>query len=269
MKKNILLLLFCASIFNIIPLYSQTDRIADSARVYNFKGKLTDNENKPIVFAHVINKLRGHATITDSGGFFIIPVVYKDSLRISSIGFQTKLIFIKDKSSKDSILHQIKMAKKTYDLATVNIYELRWQVFKAEFMEETVKEDKTALRISNWMAHLVPSDELRMIFQASRGVGFSINYKTKAEKARRKVAEMEKKYQLIAPKYNDKMITSITGLKDDEIYKFIEYCNFDEEFLMHATEYEIMEEILVKWKEYQQYNKNRKITNSLKEKLKK
>lgn len=269
MKKKILLFLLCTSIFNMKPVYSQTDKITDSTRVYNFKGKLTDNENNPIVFAHVVNKLRGHATITDSTGYFIIPVVYKDSLRISSIGFQTKLIFIKDRSSRDSLFHIIKMTKKTYDLATVNIYELRWQVFKAEFMEETVKEDKTAMRISNWMAHLVPSDELRMIFQASRGVGFSINYKTKADKSRKKVAEMEKKYQLIAPKYNDKMIKSITGLKDEEIYKFIEFCNFDDAFLMNATEYEIMEEILIRWKEYQQYDKNRKITNSLKEKLKK
>lgn len=232
------------------PVYSQTDKITDSTRVYNFKGKLTDNENNPIVFAHVVNKLRGHATITDSTGYFIIPVVYKDSLRISSIGFQTKLIYIKDRSSRDSLFHIIKMTKKTYDLATVNIYELRWQVFKSEFMETKVEEDKTAKRISNWMANLVPSDELRMIFQGARGPGFSINYKSKAEKSRIKVAQLERKYALIAPKFNDKLITNLTGLQGKEIYKFLQFCNFSEEFLIQSTEYEIIEQILTRWEEY-------------------
>ncbi len=254
MKKQFILLTFFTVILNISSIYSQIEKATDSTKVFYFRGKIVDNENKPLVFVHVINKLRKHATITDSLGFFRIPVVYKDSIRISAIGFFTKNMCIKEKSNKDSTIHTIELTKKTYDIATVNIYELRWQIFKSEFMEEKVEEDKTAIRISNWMAHLVPSDELRMIFQGSRGPGFSIGYKSKSEKSRRKVAELEKKYQLIAPKFNDKMVSEITGLEGNEIYKFIQFCNFDENFLIHATEYEIMEKILEYWNEYQKKN---------------
>jgi hypothetical protein len=251
LKKQIILLILFTIAVNINRTYSQIEKSTENTKVYNYKGQILDNENKPLVFVHIINIHRGHATTSDSTGFFRIPVVYKDTLRISAIGFYTKFISIEDRNLKDTLVHLIKMDKKTYDIATVNIYELRWQIFKSEFMEEKVEEDKTAIRISNWMAHLVPSDELRMIFQGARGPGFSINYKTKAERSKRKVVEMERKYQLIAPKFNDKMVAEITGLKDKEIYKFIQFCNFDENFLMQATEYEIMEKVLEYWKEYQ------------------
>ncbi|MFN8258701.1 MAG: carboxypeptidase-like regulatory domain-containing protein [Bacteroidales bacterium] len=263
MKNKIFLFLIFLSFVCHVKSLAQAEKNTDTSRVYTFRGKLVDNENKPLAFANIINKLRGHTAVSDSGGNFQISVVYKDSLRISAIGFQTKHLFIKDKLQKDTVLHVIVMSKKTYDLATVNIYELRWQVFKAEFMEEKVEEDKTAIRISNWMANLVPSDELRMIFQAARGPGFSLNFKTKADKSRKKVNELEKKYQLIAPKYNDKLITEITGLKGLEIYEFTEFCNFDEAYLMQATEYEIMEVILEKWKEYEQLKKNKEKTKNL------
>ena len=232
-------------------IYSQQNKLSESNKVYNLNGKVVDSKNKPIVFAHVINKLRGQATTTDSTGYFIIPVVHKDSIRISAIGFYTKYLSIDDKYTRDTLTHTIEMTEKTYDIATVNIYELRWQVFKAEFMEEKVEEDKTAARISNWMANLLPAGELRMIYQSTMAPGFAINWKTKADKSRKKVASMEKKYQIIAPKYNDKMITEITGLKGNDIYKFVEFCRFPEEFLIQATEYEIMEKILERWNEYQ------------------
>jgi hypothetical protein len=221
-------------------------------KVFMFRGRVIDSENNPVVFAHVVNLHRKNTSITDSTGFFKLNVLAKDTLRITAIGYYTKFIGIQAKTKADTGLHLIRIDKRVYDLPTVNIYELRWQVFKSEFMEQKVEEDKTSKRISNWMAGLVPSDELRMIFQAARGPGFTINYKTKAERSRRKVAAMEKKYTLIAPKFNDRLITSITGLQGKDIYRFVQFCNFDESFLIHSTEYEIIEEILLKWEEYKQ-----------------
>jgi len=258
LKKLILLLTIFTIVLNINSIHAQIEKYTDSAKVFYLRGRIVDEEKKPIVFAHVINKLREHATITDSSGYFKIPVVYKDSIRISAIGFYTKYLWIKEKNLKDSTFHIIEMAKKTYDIATVNIYELRWQIFKSEFMEEKVEEDKTAIRISNWMANLLPAGELRMIYQSTMAPGFAINWKTKADKSRKKVAELEKKYQLIAPKFNDKMVSAVTGLQGKEIYNFVQFCNFDENFLIQATEYEIMEKLLEHWIEYQKKNQVKK-----------
>jgi len=259
LKKQFTVLLLFTSIFNINIVHSQhIDKLSDSSKVYTFQGKVIDDENNPIVFAHVLNKKRKIATITDSLGYFKIMVVNKDSVKISAIGFFTKSIFIYFKSNKDTAVQIIRMSKKTYDIATVNIYELRWQVFKSEFMEEKVEEDKTAERISNWMANLLPAGELKMIYNSTMKPGFAINWKTKDEKKRKKVAELEKKYQLIAPKFNDKMVTQLTGLQGNDIYLFMQFCNFKEDFLIQSTEYEIMEKIMELWKQYQNLNDLRK-----------
>lgn len=238
--------------FIVLVLFSEAiiaQNTNDSTKVHYYRGRVVNSQDKPLVFAHVINIKRGYATITDSTGFFKIPAVYKDTLKFSSIGFHTRYIEITPKT-KEVAFHKITLKKREYDLPTVNIYELRWQVFKSEFMEEEVEEDNIAKNITNWMANLISKEELRMIYQAARGPGFSINYKGKAEKQRRKVAKLEKKYKLIAPKFNDKMIRALTGLEGDAIYDFLRFCNFQEDFLIHSTEYEIMERVLEFWENY-------------------
>jgi hypothetical protein len=250
LENKVLYLLFFIVLYSN-NINSQELSLPGKEKVYQFKGRVIDADNTPVIFAHVTNIHRKYATITDSTGFFKMLVMDKDTIRITAIGFHSKYIGIEAKSIHDTVFHIIKLEKRTYDLPTVNIYELRWQVFKSEFMEEKVEEDKTAKRISNWMASLVPSDELRMIFQGARGPGFSINYKSKSERSKQKVAKLEKKYAIIAPKFNDKMISNLTGLQGKEIYKFLQYCNLSEDFLIHSTEYEIIEKILAKWEEYQ------------------
>ncbi|MEN8119443.1 MAG: hypothetical protein ABFS35_03815 [Bacteroidota bacterium] len=261
LKRKSLLLL-------IIPLFvigyntNAQDGLVSDSSIVHFVGKLTDNTGKVIPFAHVINLRRGYATISDTSGKFSMLVLRRDSIRISAIGFITRYVSIKRHNPvNDTLDLHILMEKKTYDLSTVNIYELRWQVFKSEFMEEKVEEDETSERITIWMNSLFPAGELRMIYQGSRGVGFQLPYKGKAEKQRRKVAALEKKYNIIQPKFNDELITNLTGLKGESIYDFINYCNFDEGFLVHSSEYQIIEAIHNKWGKYKKVMDFRKEFN--------
>jgi hypothetical protein len=250
LKKELYYLPLFILLLNINPIHSQDISKTNDDNIFQYKGRVVDSENNPIAFAHVINLRRKNNTITDSSGYFRILVVVKDTLRITGIGFATKYIAVDRKPISDTLTNTIKLEKKVYDLPTVNVYELRWQIFKAEFMEQKVEEDKTSKRISSWMTNLVPSDELRLMFQGGRGVGFTIPYKSKAERSKRKVARLEKKYAAISPKFNDKLITSLTGLQGKEIYKFLQYCNFNEEFLIQSSEYEIIIAILRQWEEY-------------------
>ncbi|NJO91111.1 MAG: hypothetical protein HC831_20710 [Chloroflexia bacterium] len=48
-------------------ILSQT--AGDTSKVYYYRGRVVNDEDKPLVFAHVINVRRGYATITDSTGF--------------------------------------------------------------------------------------------------------------------------------------------------------------------------------------------------------
>jgi hypothetical protein len=250
LKKEIFYLPVLLFIINVNHIFSQNISTSKDEGVFQYKGRIVDSDNNPVLFAHVVNLHRKIKVITDSTGYFKLNVIKKDTLRITGIGFNTKYIEVKEKPKSDTLIHYITLEKKVYDLPTVDVYELRWQIFKSEFMEQKVEEDKTAKRISNWMANLVPSDELRMIFQGSRGPGFTIPYKSKAERSRKKVAKLELRSSIISPKFNDKLITNLTGLKGKDIYRFLQYCNFSEEFLIQSTEYEIIEAILAKWEEF-------------------
>ncbi len=231
--------------------------------IYIFKGKIINESGNAISFAHIIDLRRGHATISDTSGKFHLPVKRTDSIRISAIGYQVKYISLRNYIPvRDSIKLNITLKKKIYDLATVDIYQIRWQVFKAEFMEEKVEEDKTAENIKTWMNSLFPEGELRMLHQSARGIGFTIPYTSKDEKQRKRVNAMEKKFHIIQPKFNDKLITELTGLKGEEIKDFIDYCNFQEGFLLYATEYEIAEAIQKKWEQYQKVMEFRKEFNN-------
>ncbi len=215
--------------------------------VHYFKGKLLSAKKKSLAFAHIINLRRSYAAVSDSAGRFRIPAVEGDSLRISTIGFKTMFYVIQNYSEDE---HQIILTKRDYNLPTVNIYELRWQVFKSEFMETVSEDTKVANKVGEWMSNLISVEELKLIYQSTMAPGFRINYKSKKDKSKMKVRRMEKRYKIIAPKFNDKLISNLTGLKGKEIYKFLRYCNFSEDFLIHASEYEIMEQILVFWEEY-------------------
>ncbi len=262
LKKNRFILITLILITVNYNTKAQNSSVSDSS-VVHFHGKLTDNTGKTIQFAHVINLRRGYATISDTSGKFSMLVLGRDSIRISAIGFITKYISIRRYNHVNDTLNlNIQLDKKTYDLSTVNIYVLRWQVFKSEFMEEELEKDETAERVTIWMNSLFPAGELRMVFQGARGVGFQFPYKGKDEKQRRKVASLEKKYNLIQPKFNDELITSLTGLEGESIYDFINYCNFDEGFLIHSTEYQIIEQIQLYWGKYQKVMDFRKQFNS-------
>ena len=138
-----LLIIIC-----VTNIKSQVNSPKDSTKVFYFKGRVVNEKDNPLVFAHVINKHRGHATITDSTGYFRMVVILGDTLRFSSIGYHTQLIPVIRTNTADTAFHIIRLNKREYDLPTVDIYELRWQVFKSEFMEEEVEEDKIAKNIS-------------------------------------------------------------------------------------------------------------------------
>jgi hypothetical protein len=139
-------------------LYSQVN---DSKAVL-IKGQVVSEMSKPVSFAHVINVSQNYATITDSTGYFKLPATQGDSIKISSVGYFTKHIPIETIKS-DAL--KIVLKSRTYSLSEVNINEIRWQVFKSEFMEKEIKENKTQKRASIQMKKWIPLEEIRMIRQ--------------------------------------------------------------------------------------------------------
>ena len=65
-----------------------------------------------------------------------------------------------------------------------------------------------------------------------------------------KVLKQEEKQRIIDKKYNREIIYKITRLPEDELTDFMGFCNFSTEYLLNATEYEILVKIEEKFREY-------------------
>ena len=55
---------------------------------------------------------------------------------------------------------------------------------------------------------------------------------------------------LIDEKFNGEMVAQLTGLQDDELVKFMSFCNFSTDFILNYSPETIRREIRKKYQEY-------------------
>lgn len=230
-----------------IQSYSQKTKIVE------ITGKIiNEKDNSPIHYATIINIKKRKATACDSLGFFHITMLSDDILRINALGFERKYFSFKDSAINSSDIIIIKLQEKTYKISNVDIYEARWKDFEFEFIHTETEKQETKERIEKWFYTLIDPKELALL-TASTAIGFPINYKTKIDKQKIKVKELEiqdLENKIIESKYNPELVSEITGLNDAETIKFMRFCMFDREFLLESTEYDIIFEIIEKFDRY-------------------
>ena len=81
--------------------------------------------------------------------------------------------------------------------------------------------------------------------------GFAILWKE--DRQRMRLAEIRKqdaKQLVIDKKYNRNIVQQVTHCPDEELTRFMVFCNFDPEVLYSATEYSILVLIEAKWNEF-------------------
>ena len=90
-------------------------------RYFPIKGEVVSADSlTPIIGAHIISMISYYGTTTDLNGRFVMQIRKSDSLRISSVGFMTKTIFI-DHDSIDVNNLEILMERDTILLQEVDV----------------------------------------------------------------------------------------------------------------------------------------------------
>ena len=250
---NILILL---SIF--IPGKSQFPSPENSS----VSGKVLDDSTKyAIPFVHIFNESRRQGYISNADGVFEIPASPGDTLVFSSLGFFPEIVFLTKSHFEQQ--NTIKLTIRFYE-----IEEVRVKVFKDY---EDFKRQFLALELPN-----TPADRLRNnLATQSRKVAKQAEYENQVREILEKpgiqlfsasipilsreerqlknlseVLKKEEKQRIISKKYNRDIIYEITHLSEDEITEFMGFCNFDDDYLYYASEYDILVKIEEKFKEY-------------------
>lgn len=188
----------------------------------------------------------------------MIPIEEGDYLKISYLGYNS-LYFKVNHHSSDTL--NLFIQKKAFVLEEVEVYPWTKEEFKFKFINLEVNQDSIDY-LRNKI--IVPKEDLVAALKQAQTqkmrennpnmiVGVSMpafaNYKTKKDK---QIVELEalKKWVKKETEYR-KLVQNITNYKDEELNRFIKFCNFSKSYISTARSYYLGIEIQKKYKAFE------------------
>ncbi len=234
-------------IFNILQLYAQPRK--DSIP-FVVEGKVVVEDSElPLKFAHVINMRTGMGGITDEQGRFRTPAAKDDFIRISAIGFFDYYIVVNDTLMERKDPVKIPMKQRIYKIREVSVNQLgSWNQFKERFMELGQEElgetlDERLLKSFEYVDTVGP-DEVISLGSPITALYMMFSKEGKSLRKYQELKEEEEFQKKIQHKYNREIVGRITGFEGIELNLFMMFCDYSKDFLLRATEYEIIVAII-------------------------
>jgi len=221
-------------------------------------GFVMDVENdSALLFANIYNPRTMRGTISDENGFFRYYALPNDTLWFSSMGYYP-LHFEINGEPGTKIRDTFYLKARVYKIHDVEILALT----RYEKLRYDIKNMKIPRDIENARNNFPIVNHNLNAFYERNNENFGLVLSpisalydafSKEGRERRKLAELQRQDALnakIETHFNKSMVKRITGLDDELADKFIEYCNFSDEFLLNAPDYYIIEIILEQYEEF-------------------
>lgn len=207
-------------------------------------GEIVDSEtNDAVPYVHVVNKRAGEGTVSNTEGRFWITMQREDTLLLSAIGFETFAFTLKDEVTTDKMVVTISMNLSTMQLKPVKVFAFRDEAALKKALLETrvpIEDNKRGIELPGF--YYGPRKEVKPS-AFGNPISFIASKFSKEIKEKKKLAEFEQKYdyqKLVKAKYNEHVVIKITGMAEDKVEEFMEFCKFDDSFIGRASEYEIV-----------------------------
>lgn len=239
--RTILILFFC--VFNIFILVAQKGLISRTI--------LNKSDSSIISHANIINTTSKIGITTNDDGKFTILTEPSDTLIISFIGFQT--IAVKSSEIKTTIY--LERAIYTIEPYIVLPYK-NFKEFKEAFTNLTIEDTVKHKMNRSIITHIKPFDPSNL----NGGLSFGGPISSIAAKFNKQIKD-RKNYEclllkdayklMLAKKFNATIIEQVTLLKNDtQIDSFMEYCDFNKNFIEFSSQYILFNQILNCFDEY-------------------
>jgi len=245
-------------LFSFIVLFLGANAQSNSA-FNNFRGVIHScRTNESISYVHVVNETSSYATVADSSGKFSIKAKSGDIIRFSSLGM--KNLFFEISDEKFIRYQSICLNPDTFLLNEItalpfsNFKELEHQFLAIKLKDNEYFIPGVTLKTRTTVHNLNDEKYIRSLgFALSSPISALYYNLSRYEKNIRKYYQLENdKWQQyeIDRKYNKTVVTSVTGLKNDKVIKFMIWCGFSKEYLLQVTDYELAIEIKEKFELY-------------------
>lgn len=238
---------WCSILLMLLPLVF----VAQDKNVRIIKGHLSNLDNRPLVYAHVIVPNQHIGTISDTNGNFALPLIYGDTLMISHMGYMTRFIYFTENTYIYNNTIEIILLPQSFELKEVVItpFPKTWDEFKEAFVNLKLEDEpKPTLDLASLgIKHYVrPEDGFGVT--AMGPVQALYNIFSKEVKSKKKLAELKQRDKLEKKsrfRYNEQLISRLTGIQDDDMLKqFMRYCNIKDDFVIASSDYDLYLAIL-------------------------
>ncbi len=241
--------------------------LANAQEKIKINGRINDHKNgQPISFAHIYIPELSIGTASNLQGEFKFEIEKVDSLTVSAIGYENKVIYLKDSLYENRLDINVSMIPKAYELAEIKIRayptysELKRGILEYEMTPEELNLDAAMKAFERNMAMLSRRTKALDRMDDKGGLSLSgpvtaiynlFSRHAKNEKKYRKILLADETKKKVGERLNFEIITTLTGLKDEnEIADFIEFCNFSDVFVLAATDMQLYKSIIERYKEY-------------------
>ncbi|MDT8412123.1 MAG: hypothetical protein RQ875_06675 [Vicingaceae bacterium] len=204
---------------------------------------------------HIINKSTNIGVVSKANGSFSIMASPNDTLIISSVGF-----FIYNHVISKSYFN-VYLQRRIYDLESFTVLPYKdYEEFKHAFSQLRIQETPNPINKSIY----VPKEELLAAYnEANTGIIISggisailgaFNKYVQDKKSYLKLLEQDKKQAAVDEKLNPIILMRITPINDFETAEhFLSYCDFSNQFIIYASEFDLHKEIHTCYDEFYQY----------------
>ncbi|ELR68890.1 hypothetical protein C900_05583 [Fulvivirga imtechensis AK7] len=199
------------------------------------------NTKEPVPYVHVVNKNSHKGTVSNTEGRFWMVMDKTDTVLFSSVGFESYAFTIKEQVKSNKLIVTIELNTSTMELQPVKIFAFKDEhtLKKAMLaMEVPIEEDHSRIELPGF--YYGPKKEVKPNILSPFSL---IHGKFSREvKERSKLAEYQQQehyHNLIKAKYNEAVVLELTGLPEDQVEDFMEFCKLEENFLAQSSEYEI------------------------------
>lgn len=252
MKKYIVLILLLS--YSSFYLFAQREKISGNV----FDG-LTFY---PIDGANVYNFSTKKYTFTDTKGNFVLDVQLNDTVIISKSIFRQILFVVNHQNLQNKkieialyfkaiILKEVAVFAITPDykqfvkqVVTTPLPEIYSYVEGSKLTEMDLMNIKYAQGPPNVLSGTPAGSPITYLYE-------KYNKKYKNVQLAKELNELQDEVDKVPGKYNRELVSNITGLKDEELLKFMMYCRFSYYDIIKMSSEQIIMEVRKKYSEYE------------------
>lgn len=244
LKKYILVLLINLLWFSI--------QAQEKDSLYYFSGQvLSENGDIPISFAHVINTDRHWGVSADTLGFFNIWAKPGDTLNISAIGFDY-LQYGVNGIIIDSLI-KFHLQYRYYDISEVSIvYFGTYKDFEYKVLNLELPKSEINAEFEKIFKHTEPPP---LFIEPEITSPASLIYSMFSKEAKEikkyvRLTKEEEELKDVNLRYNEQVVSSLTGLSKEEAFELIKFCNFQNDYIRSIDDYNLYSEILLRYEAF-------------------